>query len=117
MFEEIKTYFVSVESGELEATDFHEESDKGHGRIETRSCWTTTDVPWSKNREEWKNLSMFARVQATRIIKGKTTVHNRYYISSLNDQPVSEILRELPRLSIWTSERHSSIQWLETIRP
>lgn len=93
MFEEIKSYFASVESGEQEATDFHEESDKGHGRIETRSCWITTDVPWFENREEWKNISMLARVQATRITKGKTTVHNRYYISSLKDEPASEILR------------------------
>jgi len=93
LFEEIKTYFASVESGELEATDVFEESDKGHGRIETRRCWMTTDVSWFESREQWANLSMFARVQATRIVKGKTTVHDRYYISSLSDQPASEILR------------------------
>jgi predicted transposase YbfD/YdcC len=59
---------------------------KGHGRIEIRECWSISDPEYLqslKGASKWKGLRSIAMVTATRITDKKTTVKNRYYISSL----------------------------------
>ena len=59
---------------------------KGHGRIEIRECWSISDPEYLqslKGTSKWKGLQSIAMVTATRITDKKTTVKNRYYISSL----------------------------------
>ena len=36
--------------------DYHETVDGGHGRIETRRYWTTSDIGWLQGKEDWKGL-------------------------------------------------------------
>jgi predicted transposase YbfD/YdcC len=57
--------------------------DKGHGRIEQRRIWATTDINWFAEKGKWKNLRSLIRVQAQRTINGQTSSEYRYYISSL----------------------------------
>lgn len=64
-------------------TDFFEEIDKDHGRIELRRCWTCDDLSWLGSCSEWKGLKSIAMVESTRTIQDKETVEKRYYISSL----------------------------------
>lgn len=66
--------------------DYAEMTDKGHGRIETRECWSISDMEYIqslKGAGKWKGLKSIAMVRATRITSKKTTIKNRYYISSL----------------------------------
>jgi predicted transposase YbfD/YdcC len=61
--------------------------EKGHGRIECRTAWITTDVDWLKERHpDWKDLSSIGMVRSQRTQKGKTTTDTRYFISSLKEQ-------------------------------
>ena len=65
----------------------HEKTvNKGHGRIEIRECWSISDPEYLQNLKgasKWKGLRSIAMVISTRITDKKTTVKNRYYISSL----------------------------------
>lgn len=65
----------------------HEKTvNKGHGRIEIRECWSISDPEYLqslKGASKWKGLRSIAMVTATRVTDKKTTVKNRYYISSL----------------------------------
>ena len=65
----------------------HEKTvNKGHGRIEIRECWSISDPEYLQNLKgasKWKGLRSIALVISTRITDKKTTVKNRYYISSL----------------------------------
>jgi predicted transposase YbfD/YdcC len=67
-------------------------TDKGHGRIEQRRIWATTDIQWFAERSKWKNLRSLIRVQAKRTINGRTTSEYRYYISSLPADNASRLL-------------------------
>lgn len=59
--------------------------DYGHGRIETRSYYLTTEVDWFESRKEWCNLCSFGMV-CSRVEEGvKITEDTRYYITSLED--------------------------------
>jgi predicted transposase YbfD/YdcC len=66
--------------------------EKGHGRIEQRRIWATSEVRWFAERGKWKNLRSLIRVQAQRTIGGKTSIEYRYYISSLPAGNASRLL-------------------------
>ena len=72
--------------------DYHETVDAGHGRVETRRCWTVSDpgnVRYVDEYGQWPGLTTLVMVEGERIVGGKTTVESRYYISSLpNDASV-----------------------------
>lgn len=57
--------------------------DKGHGRIEERQIWATSEVHWFAEKGKWKNLHSLIRVLAKRTVAGKTSTEYRYYISDL----------------------------------
>jgi len=69
--------------------------EKGHGRIEKREIWVTSNLEWLDKAEEWKCLRSLICVRATRNEKGRTTSERRYYISSLKAgaEKMGEIIR------------------------
>jgi predicted transposase YbfD/YdcC len=59
---------------------------KGHGRLEIRECWSTSDPEYLHNLRsyaKWKRLRSIAMVVSTRIINEVETKQVRFYISSL----------------------------------
>lgn len=64
--------------------DFCGTLEKGHGRIETRRYWQSSDIGWFQDKKLWKNLRSIGMVESIRKIKGKSTIERRYYLSSLS---------------------------------
>ena len=64
--------------------------DFGHGRIEKRTCVTTSELTFLDGVQEWKGLNSIVKVISERTDKrsGKQSVETRYYISSLAAEPV-----------------------------
>ena len=61
---------------------------KGHGRIETRECWTLsgpTCLALLADGDAWTGLQTVVRVRAERRTGDQHTSEERYYISSLPD--------------------------------
>ena len=78
--------------------DYVKTVNKGHGRIEIRECWSVSDTEYIqslKGASKWKGLKSITMVTSTRITSKKTTVKNRYYISSLpsNAKPLLNVAR------------------------
>lgn len=66
--------------------DYYKTVDKGHGRIEVRECWSTSDpeyLEYIASLADWKGLQSIALIQAERRIGLEKTVKRRYFISSL----------------------------------
>ena len=63
--------------------------DKGHGRIETRTCWQTDDIAWFEDRDKWAGLKSVCMVESKvyNTATDKTTVETRFFISSLPVNP------------------------------
>ena len=59
--------------------------DKGHGRIETRTYYLTTDLDWLYGKNEWSRLNGLGMVHTRVETGGKVTEENRFYITSLTD--------------------------------
>ena len=88
--EEIRDYFddiVPVGAGRgfklPEDMAFYETVEKGHGRIETRRYWQTTDVQWFEDLALWTSLNSIGMVESVREIKGKKSTERRLFICSL----------------------------------
>ena len=93
---EVESYFKFALSNEAsQHIRFAETVDKGHGRIETRKCWVSTDVDWFEDKEKWAHLNSFVRVESTREIDGDTSVEQRFYISSLAGVSAEQMLQAI----------------------
>ena len=66
--------------------------DKGHGRIEERRLWATSEVAWFAEKDKWKNLRSLIRVQAQRTVNGQTSSEYRYYITDLPADGAASLL-------------------------
>lgn len=64
------------------AHDYTEEHDKGHGRIETRRYWVSSDLSQVTNKVAWEGLTSIGMV-IRECQQGETkTVETRYFITS-----------------------------------
>jgi predicted transposase YbfD/YdcC len=66
--------------------DYYKTVDQGHGRVETRECWSTSDpeyLSYIATLAEWRGLQSITMVQAERQLGDQRTVTRRYFISSL----------------------------------
>jgi predicted transposase YbfD/YdcC len=69
----------------LPVKGFDEESDCGHGRVETRRCSVISDLSPTESKEEWTGLKTPVKIESERYLKstGETENETRFYISSL----------------------------------
>lgn len=83
-------------------------TDAGHGRVETRTCSTSSKLSHIEKPGRWKGLCTLVRIESERYIKasGKATKQVRYYISSL--PPDSEKINHAVR-SHWGIE--NKLHW------
>jgi predicted transposase YbfD/YdcC len=90
--------------------DYHKEVKKGHGRIDVRECWATSDPGYLESvgqAKKWANLKSIVMIVRKRIIDGEETVKTRFYISSL--EPVAKRILKASRQH-WNIE--NGLHWV-----
>ncbi|MDF1678058.1 MAG: ISAs1 family transposase [Legionellaceae bacterium] len=102
--------FLETEAGKKQGsklTGSCEEIDKGHGRVEQRTCYVSDQIHWLEQQEQWRNLKSIIMVESCITVGEHTTTERRYFISSLpaNAKKVSEAIR-----SHWAVE--NSLHWV-----
>lgn len=65
--------------------DYHETVDGGHGKIEIRRYWTTSDISWLQGRENWRNLETICMVERERQFDDRVESETSYYIGSIEN--------------------------------
>jgi predicted transposase YbfD/YdcC len=88
LFEDIVCLFAVDQAHDFQyaSLDYAKTVNSGHGRIDIRECWSTSNPEYLKlirNSDHWAGLQSIAMVVNTRIIGEKETKHVRYYINSL----------------------------------
>ncbi len=63
--------------------DRFDQTGKGHGRLEVRTCWCTPEIHHLRGLKDWKGLASVVAMDDSRTLGGKTTTERRYFISSL----------------------------------
>ena len=69
--------------------------DKGHGRVETRRCWMTTDTHTLPGAENWAALSSAACVESVRRTGAHEQRERRYCISSIDQLDARRMLERV----------------------
>jgi len=78
--------------------DYHRTENRGHGRVEIRECWSTSDpeyLNYIATLAEWRGLQSIAMIQTERQLGDQRTVTRRYFISSLKSD--AELLLQAVR--------------------
>lgn len=91
LYHAIKAYFS--DKNNLRNIECFCEYDKGHGRIEKRTCYVTNEVKWFEG-EDWTDLNSIIMINAERTIGEKTTRCTRYFITSLEPN-AKQLLRAI----------------------
>jgi predicted transposase YbfD/YdcC len=89
LYEDIQGLFEAAQEVNFKDVPhaYHKTTDKGHGRLEIRECWTIADralLSYVRNRDDWRNLRTIVQVVAERRVNGETSREARYFISSLD---------------------------------
>jgi len=60
---------------------------QGHGREEIREAWLSTDIDFLEQQERasWRDLRAVVKIRGTRIVDGKVSVQDRYFLTSHTD--------------------------------
>ena len=93
MYKEVKQFLDHISNCK---DPQYETFEKGHGRLETRRYWQTTDVDWFADKDKWAQISSFAVCESMREVNGKIEINRRYYISSLaggSEKKIAEAIR------------------------
>ena len=88
LYEDISVLFAVDRAHDFKYASFEyaKTTNKGHGRIDVRECWSTSNPEYLnliRDAQNWIELKSIAMVVCTRIIGGKETGTVRFYISSL----------------------------------
>jgi len=109
LHKEIESYFETAPAGEVEAC---EDIDKGHGRLEIRTCRVSQQIDWLAAERSYPGAFRFPEVAAIAVIdtrvehKGKVATARRSYITSRPLSPTA--LAEAVR-SHWAIE--NNLHW------
>jgi predicted transposase YbfD/YdcC len=81
----VECFFLTGAEAEANRTrsDYYEQTERGHGREETRRAWISAALGAELTTLAWPGLQSIGMVEATRTVGGKTSVEQRFYVSSL----------------------------------
>ena len=84
---EVREYFEMAEEEDfdLPAIEHEATAEEGHGRIEHRSYFLSTDLSSLSGVEKWNGLKAVGMVESERHSGGRVSMERRYFITSLGD--------------------------------
>lgn len=88
LYEDISVLFAVDQAHDFKYAEYEYKKtvNKGHGRIEMRECYSTSNPAYLcliRNLDNWVGLKSIVMVICTRLIGDKITKEVRYYITSL----------------------------------
>ena len=95
LHENLKLLFAEGLTGDCRgvAYDYAEDTDAGHGRIETRRCWSTSVIAGVAPSDDWPQLRSVICVECVRQVGQDTpSTQRHYYISSLPGDDAGRLL-------------------------
>ena len=84
---EIRGYFDAAAEDDFDRPEIADEatSEEGHGRVEHRSYFLSTDLSSLTVGERWPDLKAIGMVESERYNRDGVSIERRYYITSVDD--------------------------------
>lgn len=87
LYEAVQDYFETARQAQFQAVNVPsvETLDSGHGRVEQRRYWLSTDLHTLPTPHQWHGLKAIGWVRSQRHQGETVSVESRYFITSLDD--------------------------------
>ena len=96
LYDDVSLCLQSIAAKELTLRhEYHCTLEKDHGRIEKREYFAVSELSWLNQKKDWKDLQSVVMVRATRTIKGKKSVEDRFYLSSIICSDLVKIIQAI----------------------
>jgi predicted transposase YbfD/YdcC len=83
LYQDVRLYLDDgIANGFVGQQDFWETVEKGHGRLETRRVWTTSEVAWLQDRHDWPGLGSLTVIERERQSNDLWERKRHYFLSS-----------------------------------
>ena len=84
---EIRDYYQAVREDDFSRAEIQnaQTTNEGHGRIEHRSYFLSTDLSSLSSAEKWCDLQAIGMVESQRREEGEVSIEQRYFITSVDD--------------------------------
>jgi predicted transposase YbfD/YdcC len=81
----VERFFLTGPEAEANRTrsDYYEQTERGHGREETRRAWISAALEAELEAAKWPGLQSVGMVEAIRTLGSRTSIEQRFYLSSL----------------------------------
>ena len=77
LYRDVADFF---EDPEVQGLDIDKQTDGGHGRIETREHFVSSDIDWLQQDHHWPGLEAIAKVIRSRETRDKCSTETAYYL-------------------------------------
>ena len=83
LYEDVKLYMDdAIANGFAGEHDRYETTEKGHGRLDIRRTWCSSEVAWLQARHDWPGLASLTAVEREYCLRGQRKLERRYFLSS-----------------------------------
>ena len=110
MYRDVMLYLDDIRNDKdvINSSNYHRSVEKGHGRIESRTCVISEEIGWLNGKEDWAGISGIGAIYCEVEEKGRKSKQRHYFIFSCKDLTAKELLEH--KRSHWSIE--NKLHWV-----
>lgn len=110
LYRDVKLYLDDIrnDSDVVNSSNYHRTIEKGHGRIESRTCVICEEIGWLNDKEAWSGINGIGAIYSEVEVDGKKSKQSHYFIYSCKGLTASELM--IHKRSHWSIE--NKLHWV-----
>lgn len=110
LYRDIKLYLDDIcnDSDIINSSDYHKTIEKGHGRIEVRTCVISEEIEWLNGKEDWAGINGIGAIYSEVEENGQKSKQSHYFIYSCKGLTAAELM--VHKRSHWSIE--NNLHWV-----
>lgn len=110
MYRDVKLYLDDIckDNDVKNSNNYYRTIEKGHGRIESRTCVISEEIGWLNGKDDWRGINGIGVIYCEVEEKGQKLKQNHYFIFSCKGLTAKELMRH--KRSQWSVE--NSLHWV-----
>lgn len=104
MYRDVRLYLYNISSDKdvINSSNYHKTVEKGHGRVETRTCVISEEIGWLNGKENWTGMRGIGAIYCKVEEKGEKSMQSHYFIYSCKGITAKELMEH--KRSHWSIE-------------
>ena len=110
MYRDVKLYLDDIRKDKeiLNSNNYHKAVEKGHGRIEERTCVISEEIGWLNNKEDWIGINGIGAIYCEIEENGQKSKQSHYFIYSCKGLTAAKLMAH--KRSHWSIE--NKLHWI-----